>query len=156
CDEASSDRSDSCHVCPSPEEERPPPPYPFCVSSSSSLSSSSSFSAPHPRARPAAPVPECVPPPALSRWSVYSPPPPLLLSSTSLDINSNPKPSVLHLSKRGSLPADPSLPHAPVYIKPPLVLPRHDPCHPALSPRPAAPPWAACACSSRERGLRAP
>ncbi|XP_050980570.1 rho GTPase-activating protein 44 isoform X5 [Labeo rohita] len=157
CDEASSNRSDSCHVCPSPEEERPPPPYPFSVSSSSSLSSSSSFSVPHPRARPAAPVPECVPPPALSRWSVYSPPPPLLLSSTSLDINSNPKPSVLHLSKQGSLPADPSLPHAPVYIKPPLVLPRHDPCHPpALSPHSAAPPWAACACSNRERGLRVP
>ncbi|XP_073684730.1 rho GTPase-activating protein 44 [Garra rufa] len=158
CDEASSNLSDSCHVCPSPEEERPPPPYPFSVSSSSSFSSSSSLFVPHPRAQPCArpAVPECVPPPALSRWSVYSPPPPpLLLSSTSLDINSNPKPSVLHLSKQGSLPADPSLPHAPVYIKPPLVLPRHDPCHPSLSPHSAAPPRAACACN-RERGLRVP
>lgn len=75
---------------PPPEEERPPPPYPF------SFPSSSSF--PYPRVRP-----ECVPPSAFSRWSVFSPPPPpLLLSSTSLDINSNPKPS------------------EPVYIKPPL------------------------------------
>ncbi|XP_016144410.1 rho GTPase-activating protein 44 isoform X2 [Sinocyclocheilus grahami] len=143
-DEVSSNRSDSCLVCPSPEEERPPPPYPFPVSSSSS-SSSSSFSIPHPRVRP-----ECVPPSAFSRWSVYSPPPALLLSSTSLDINSNPKPSVLHLSKQGSLPSEPSLSHAPVYIKPPLA-----PCLPTLSPHSAAPLWAACACS-RERGLRVP
>ncbi|XP_016341078.1 rho GTPase-activating protein 44-like [Sinocyclocheilus anshuiensis] len=144
-DEASSNRSDSCLVCPSPEEERPPPPYPFPVSSSSSSSSSSSFSIPHPRVRP-----ECVPPSAFSRWSVYSSPPALLLSSTSLDINSNPKPSVLHLSKQGSLPSEPSLSHAPVYIKPPLA-----PCLPTLSPHSAAPLWAACACS-RERGLRVP
>uniref|UniRef100_A0A8C1A8J2 Rho GTPase-activating protein 44 n=1 Tax=Cyprinus carpio carpio TaxID=630221 RepID=A0A8C1A8J2_CYPCA len=140
-DEASSNRSDSCLVCPFPEEERPPPPYPFPVSSS--FSSSSSFSVPHPRVRP-----ECVPPSVFSRWSVYSPPPPPLLSSISLDINSNPKPSVLHLSKQGSLPAEPSLPHAPVYIKPPLA-----PCLSTLSPHSAAPLWAAC---SRERGLRVP
>ncbi|XP_016378368.1 rho GTPase-activating protein 44-like [Sinocyclocheilus rhinocerous] len=69
-DEASSNRSDSCLVCP-------PPPYP-----ASSSSSSSSSSLPHPRVRL-----ESVPPSAFS-------PPPLLLSSTSLDIISNPKPSV--------------------------------------------------------------
>ncbi|XP_059387472.1 uncharacterized protein LOC132121747 [Carassius carassius] len=143
-DEASSNLLDSCLVCPSPEEERPPPPYPFPVSSSSSFSSSSSlFSVSHLRVRP-----ECVPPSAFSRWSVYSPPPPPLLSSTSLDINSNPKPSVLHLSKQGSLPTEPSPPHAPVYIKPPLA-----PCLSTLSPHSAAPLWAAC---SRERGLRVP
>ncbi|XP_048026991.1 rho GTPase-activating protein 44 isoform X5 [Megalobrama amblycephala] len=159
-DEVSSNWPDSCLVCPSPEEERPPPPYPFSSSSSSS-SSFSSFSLPHPRAqpcgRPVAPGPESVPPPVFTRWSVYSPPP-LLLSSTSLDINSNPKPSFLHLPKQGSLPAEPSLLHAtppPVYIKPPLVLPRHDPCHPNFSPHSAPPPWAACACN-RERGLRVP
>ncbi|XP_073775076.1 rho GTPase-activating protein 44 isoform X3 [Danio rerio] len=117
--EASSNWPDSSHVCPSPEEERPPPPYPF--SSMSSFSSSfSSFSLPH--ARPDGP------PPVFTRWSVYSPPPPLL-SSTSLDINSNPKPCSLQLSKQGSLPAEPSHPHPPppVYIKPPLGLPRHEP-----------------------------
>ncbi|XP_016141025.1 rho GTPase-activating protein 44-like [Sinocyclocheilus grahami] len=69
-DEASSNRSDSCLVCRSP-----PPPYPVSSSSSSS-------SLPHPRVRL-----ESVPPSAFS-------PPPLLLSSTSLDIISNPKPSV--------------------------------------------------------------
>ncbi|XP_077086936.1 rho GTPase-activating protein 44 isoform X2 [Siphateles boraxobius] len=133
---SSEDYRDSCVVCRSPEEERPPPPYPFPSSSSSSFSS---FSLPRP-------APECVPLPLFPRS-------PLLLSSTSLDINSNPKPSVLHLPKQGSLTSDPCPPHTtppPVYIKPQLVLPRHDPCYPNLSPH-APPPWAC----NPERGLRA-
>ncbi|CAM4712560.1 unnamed protein product [Leuciscus chuanchicus] len=137
---SSEDYRESCVVCRSPEEERPPPPYPFPSSSSSSSSSSfSSFSLPRPG-------PECVSLPVFPRS-------PLLLSSTSLDINSNPKPSVLHLPKQGSLTSDPCPPHAtppPVYIKPPLVLPRHDPCYPNFSPH-APPPWA----GNPERGLRA-
>ncbi|XP_039506970.1 rho GTPase-activating protein 44 isoform X2 [Pimephales promelas] len=133
---SSEDYRESCVVCRSPEEERPPPPYPFPSSSSSSFSS---FSLPRPG-------PECVPLPVFPRS-------PLLMSSTSLDINSNPKPSVLHLPKQGSLTSDPCPPHAPpppVYIKPPLVLPRHDPCSPNFSPH-APPPWAC----NPERGLRA-
>ncbi|XP_056099363.1 rho GTPase-activating protein 44 [Rhinichthys klamathensis goyatoka] len=141
---SSEDYRESCVVCRSPEEERPPPPYPFPSSSSSSFSS---FSLPHSRTHPRpGPGPECVPLPMFPRS-------PLLLSSTSLDINSNPKPSVLHLPKQGSLTSDPCPPHAPpppVYIKPPLVLPRHDPCHPNFSPH-APPPWAC----NPERGLRA-
>ncbi|XP_055031769.2 rho GTPase-activating protein 44 isoform X2 [Misgurnus anguillicaudatus] len=146
--------SDSCYACPSPEEERPPPPYPF--SSSFSFSHPSPNPRPEPCARPVFPEPGPSPPPLSARWSVYTPPP-VLTSSNSLDINSNPKPSFLHLSKQGSVPADP--PHAPhvdstpppVYIKPPLVLPRHDAPHPNFTPHAASPPWAA---GVRERGLR--
>ncbi|KAA0724846.1 Rho GTPase-activating protein 44 [Triplophysa tibetana] len=159
-DEASSNWSDSCFACPSPEEERPPPPYPF------SFSYSFSHPSPHSRlqscARPVAPAPDSVTPtpspPLSARWSVHTPPL-VLPSSGSLDINSNPKPSFLHLSRQGSVPADPShAPHGdstppPVYIKPPLVLPRHDPPYPNFTPHAASPPWAACV-SVRERGLR--
>ncbi|XP_035468872.1 rho GTPase-activating protein 44-like isoform X7 [Scophthalmus maximus] len=172
-DDASSNWSDSGYAYPSPEEERPPPPYPS--SSSSSSSSCSSFSLPHhhfhtrapPGVRPVAPSPESVapgpsPPP---RRSGYSPPPlphSLCPSPQQLDVNSNPKPSSLHLPKQASLS---DAPHAPLsetngsilYIKPPLVLTRHDlflgSPKPPNTPLSAPPPWAACACS-RERGAK--
>ncbi|XP_039991002.1 rho GTPase-activating protein 44-like [Xiphias gladius] len=172
-DDASSNWSDSCYACPSPEEERPPPPYPS--SSSSSSSSCSSYSLPHhhfytrapPGMRPVAPSPESVPPgpsPPPHR-SGYSPPPlphSLCPSPQQLDVNSNPKPSSLHLAKQASLS---DAPHAPLsetngstlYIKPPLVLTRHDlflgSPKPPNTPISAPPPWAACACS-RERGAK--
>ncbi|KAM6951892.1 rho GTPase-activating protein 44-like isoform 1-T1 [Aplochiton taeniatus] len=167
-DDVSSNWSDSCYAYPSPEEERPPPPYPS--------SSSSCYVPPHhfcPRAhcaRPVAPGPESLPPgpspPPPPRWSGYSPPPPLpplCPSPQQLDINSNPKPSSLHLLKQGSLPSD--APHAapsetnvpPHYIKTPLVLTRHDLSldspHPPNIPLSTPPPWAACV-SNRERGPR--
>ncbi|XP_074475221.1 rho GTPase-activating protein 44-like isoform X7 [Sebastes fasciatus] len=177
-DRASSDDasnwSDSCYAYPSPEEERPPPPYPSSSSSSSS-SSCSSYSLPHhhfytrapPCLRPVAPNPESVPPGPSppSRRCGYSPSPlphPLCPSPQPLDVNSNPKPSSLHLPKQASL-ADAS--HAApseangstLYIKPPLVLTRHDlflgSPKPPNTPLSAPPPWAACACS-RERGAK--
>ncbi|XP_037611252.1 rho GTPase-activating protein 44-like isoform X6 [Sebastes umbrosus] len=173
-DDASSNWSDSCYAYPSPEEERPPPPYPSSSSSSSS-SSCSSYSLPHhhfytrapPCLRPVAPNPESVPPGPSppSRRCGYSPPPlphPLCPSPQPLDVNSNPKPSSLHLPKQASL-ADAS--HAApseangstLYIKPPLVLTRHDlflgSPKPPNTPLSAPPPWAACACS-RERGAK--
>uniref|UniRef100_A0AAX7SXP6 Rho GTPase-activating protein 44 n=1 Tax=Astatotilapia calliptera TaxID=8154 RepID=A0AAX7SXP6_ASTCA len=156
-------------------EERPPPPYPSSSSSSSSSSSCSSYSLPHhhfrtrtpPGMRPVAPSPESVPPGPSPppRRTGYSPPPlphSLCPSPQQLDVNSNPKPNSLHLPK----PASPSIaPHGPpsetngssLYIKPPLVLTRHDlflgsPKTPS-TPLPAPPPWAACACS-RERGAK--
>ncbi|XP_069373371.1 rho GTPase-activating protein 44 isoform X5 [Paralichthys olivaceus] len=172
-DDASSNWSDSCYAYPSPEEERPPPPYPS--SSSSSSSSCSSFSLPHhhfyarapPGMRPLAPSPESVPPGPSPppRHSGYSPPPPphsLCPSPQQLDVNSNPKPSTLHLPKQASLS---DAPHASpsetngstLYIKPPLVLTRHDlflgSPKPPNTPLSAPPPWAACACS-RERGAK--
>ncbi|KAM4623290.1 rho GTPase-activating protein 44-like [Polymixia lowei] len=173
-DDASSNWSDSCYAYPSPEEERPPPPYPY--SSSSSSSSSSCYPLPHhhfyarapPCTRPVAPGPESVPPAGPSpppRWSGYSPPPlpPLLCASPlQLDINSNPKPSSLHLPKQAPLSdaphAAPSETNAcPLYIKTPLALTRHDPSlglpHPPNTPLSAPPPWAACACN-RARGAK--
>ncbi|XP_040885206.1 rho GTPase-activating protein 44-like isoform X1 [Toxotes jaculatrix] len=172
-DDASSNWSDSCYAYPSPEEERPPPPYPS--SSSSSSSSCSSFSLPHhhfytrapPGMRPVAPSPESVPPGPSPppRRSGYSPPPlphSLCPSPQQLDVNSNPKPNSLHLPKQASLS---DAPHAPLsetngstlYIKPPLVLTRHDlflgSPKPPNTPLSAPPPWAACACS-RERGAK--
>uniref|UniRef100_A0A672YEK3 Rho GTPase-activating protein 44 n=1 Tax=Sphaeramia orbicularis TaxID=375764 RepID=A0A672YEK3_9TELE len=172
-DDASSNWSDSCYAYPSPEEERPPPPYPSSSSSSSS-SSCSSFSAPHhhfytralPSMRPVAPNPDSVPPGPSPppRWSGCSPPPlpSLCLSPQPLDVNSNPKPSSLHLPKQTSLS---DAPHASLsetngstlYIKPPLVLTRHDlflgSPKPPNTPLSAPPPWAACACN-RERGAK--
>ncbi|KAM7381180.1 hypothetical protein PAMA_012158 [Pampus argenteus] len=173
-DDASSNWSDSCYAYPSPEEERPPPPYPSSSSSSSS-SSCSSFSLPHhhfytrapPGMRPVAPSPESVPPGPSppSRRSGYSPPPllhSLCPSPQQLDVNSNPKPNSLHLPKQASLSDGP---HAPpsetngstLYIKPPLVLTRHDlflgSPKPPNTPLSAPPPWAACACN-RERGAK--
>ncbi|XP_030630704.1 rho GTPase-activating protein 44 [Chanos chanos] len=162
CDRASSDDVlDSCYVCPSPEEEHPPPPYLH----SSSFSPSPSFHPTprvYPRARPSTPGHRSVspgpsPPPRCSDYS----PPPLPLSSASLDINSNPKPSYLHLPKQGSLPEGPS--HAsslksnlpPIYIKPPLMLACHTPpLSSSLNFSPPSPlPWDAYVCN-RERGLR--
>ncbi|KAM9837105.1 rho GTPase-activating protein 44-like [Aulostomus maculatus] len=172
-DDASSNWSDSYNAYPSPEEERPPPPYPS--SSSSSSSSCSSHSLPHhhfytrapPGMRPVAPTPESVPPGPSPppRRSGYSPPPPLhplCPPLQQLDVNSNPKPNSLHLPKQASLS---DAPHAPLsetngstlYIKPPLVLTRHDLClgspKPPNTPLSAPPPWAACACN-RERGTK--
>ncbi|XP_054860459.1 rho GTPase-activating protein 44-like isoform X2 [Amphiprion ocellaris] len=180
-DDASSNWSDSCYAYPSPEEERPPPPYPSSSSSSSSSSSCSSYSLPHhhhhhhfytrapPCMRPVAPGPESVapgpsPPP---RRTGYSPPPlPLhspCPSPQQLDVNSNPKPSSLHLpTKQACLPdaphaAPPESNGSTLYIKPPLVLTRHDlfpgSPKPPNTPLSAPPPWATCACS-RERGAK--
>ncbi|XP_026171684.1 rho GTPase-activating protein 44-like isoform X3 [Mastacembelus armatus] len=177
-DDASSNWSDSCYTYPSPEEERPPPPYPSSSSSSSS-SSCSSFSLNHHHfytraslgVRPVvAPSPETVPhgpspPPRRSGYS-YSPPPlsrSLCSSPQQLDVNSNHKPSSPHLPKQASLS---DAPHAPpsetngstLYIKPPLVLTRHDlflgSSKPPNTPLTVPSPWAACACS-HERGAKA-
>ncbi|XP_067344369.1 rho GTPase-activating protein 44-like isoform X2 [Channa argus] len=174
-DDASSKWSDSCYTYPSPEEERPPPPYPSSSSSSSSSSSCSSYSLNHhhlhtraPQSmRPVAPSPESVPfgPFPSPRRTGYSPPPPphsLCPSPQLLDVNSNPKPSSLHLPKRASLS---DAPHAPssetngstLYIKPPLVLTRHELLlgspKPPDTPLSAPPPWAACVCG-RDRGAK--
>ncbi|MEQ2221563.1 hypothetical protein ILYODFUR_017161 [Ilyodon furcidens] len=118
--------------------------------------------------RPTAPTPESVvppgpsPPPRLAGCS----PPPLLFSPypspQQLDVNSNPKPHSLHLPKRASLPdtmhATPSeMNGSTLYIKPPLVLTRHDlflgSPKPPNTPLSAPPPWAALACS-HERGAK--
>uniref|UniRef100_A0A4W6E1A9 Rho GTPase-activating protein 44 n=1 Tax=Lates calcarifer TaxID=8187 RepID=A0A4W6E1A9_LATCA len=117
--------------------------------------------------RPVAPSPESVPPGPSPppRRSGYSPPPlphSLCPSPQQLDVNSNPKPSSLHLPKQASLSDAPhaSLPEtngSTLYIKPPLVLTRHDlflgSPKPPNTPLSAPPPWAACACS-RERGAK--
>ncbi|XP_061887863.1 rho GTPase-activating protein 44-like isoform X5 [Entelurus aequoreus] len=152
---SSDDASDSCNARPSPEEERPPPPYP------------SPFSLPHPSSRPLSRSPECVPPgPSPSpRRSGHSPPPFLhswCPSPPPLDVNSNPSLGSAHLPKQTSL-CDP--PHAllsdangsaPLYIKPPLVLTRHNlflgPHKPPNAPLSAPPSWATC---GRERGRKA-
>ncbi|KAM9774157.1 rho GTPase-activating protein 44-like isoform 1-T1 [Syngnathus typhle] len=162
---SSDDASDACNAHPSPEEERPPPPYP----------SSSPFSLPPqhfsarapPGMRPLSRSPECVPagPSPVPRRSGYSPPPflhSLCPSPQPLDINSNPRAqSSPPLHKQASL-AEPL--HAPpadtngssLYIKPPLVLTRHDlflgSPKPPGTPLSAPPPWATC---SRERGRKA-
>ncbi|XP_035853782.1 rho GTPase-activating protein 44 isoform X5 [Sander lucioperca] len=173
-DDASSNWSDSGYAYPSPEEERPPPPYPSSSSSSSS-SSCSSYSLPHhhfytrapPGMRPVAPNPESVPPGPSppSRRCGYSPPSlphSLCPSPQPLDVNSNPKPNSLHLPKQASLSdashAAPSETNgSTLYIKPPLVVTRHDlflgSPKPPNTPLSAPPPWAACACS-RERGAK--
>lgn len=172
-EDASSNWSDSCYVYPSPEEERPPPPYPSFSSSSSSSCSSNSlphyiYTRPLQSVRPTAPTPESVvipgpsPPPRLTGCS----PPPVPFSPCpspqQLDVNSNPKPNSLHLPKRASLPdtmhATPSETNgSTLYIKPPLVLTRHDLLlgspKPPNTPLSAPPPWAASACS-RERGAK--
>ncbi|XP_061120853.1 rho GTPase-activating protein 44-like isoform X2 [Syngnathus typhle] len=163
--DGSDDASDACNAHPSPEEERPPPPYP----------SSSPFSLPPqhfsarapPGMRPLSRSPECVPagPSPVPRRSGYSPPPflhSLCPSPQPLDINSNPRAqSSPPLHKQASL-AEPL--HAPpadtngssLYIKPPLVLTRHDlflgSPKPPGTPLSAPPPWATC---SRERGRKA-
>ncbi|XP_068438935.1 rho GTPase-activating protein 44-like isoform X7 [Clinocottus analis] len=181
-DDASSNWSDSCYAYPSPEEERPPPPYPSSSSSSSS-SSCSSYSLPHhhfytrhtpPGMRPVAPNPESVAPgtspPSRRRRRGHSPPPPpappphsLCPSPQPLDVNSNPKPDPSHPPAKQAPPPDASHAAPPetngsaLYIKPPLVLTRHDlflgSPKPPNTPLSAPPPWAACACS-RERGAK--
>ncbi|XP_057681416.1 rho GTPase-activating protein 44 isoform X2 [Corythoichthys intestinalis] len=153
---SSDDPSDSCNTRPSPEEERPPPPYP----------SSSPFSLPprhfHTRAppgmRPLSRSPECVPtgPVVVPRRTGYSPPPflhSLCPSPQPLDINSNPRAQNSSLSTKQASPSEP--PHADtngssLYIKPPLVLTRHD-LFPG-TPLSVPPSWATC---SRERGRKA-
>ncbi|XP_041078286.1 rho GTPase-activating protein 44-like isoform X4 [Polyodon spathula] len=156
-DDASSNRSDSCYAYPSPEDDRPPPPYP------------TSYPPPHhyypkaqPSARPAAPTPlDCV---TLGssphRWTGYSPPlPPPSTSPQQLDINSNPKPSFLHLPKQNSLTdaphAGPETNVSPLYIKTPLVLTKQDPLFdtPANLPMSASPQWVSYTCT-RERGTK--
>nr|XP_057924487.1 rho GTPase-activating protein 44-like isoform X1 [Doryrhamphus excisus] len=172
---SSDDASDSCNACPSPEEERPPPPYPSSSASSSSCSSCSPFSLPHPHfytrappgMRPLSRSPECVPSglSPLPRRSGYSPPPflhSLCPSPQPLDVNSNPRASPPHLPKQASLsdplhaPPPDSNGSTPLYIKPPLVLTRHDlflgSPKPPNTPLSAPPPWATC---SRERGRKA-
>ncbi|XP_072560904.1 rho GTPase-activating protein 44-like isoform X3 [Paramormyrops kingsleyae] len=168
-DDVSSNRSDSCSAYPPPGEARPPPPYPTsCYPSSFHV-----YQRPQPCARPVAPGPESVPPggsPPLLRWTGYSPPlpPPSCSSSSSssssssasssqqLDINSNPKPSCLHLPKQGSLcdalhGAPPEANASSLYMKTPLVLSRHEPSlgTPLNAPPPGPsgpPPWVSCAC----------
>ncbi|XP_048846568.1 rho GTPase-activating protein 44-like isoform X2 [Brienomyrus brachyistius] len=175
-DDVSSNRSDSCSAYPPPGEARPPPPYPTsCYPSSFHV-----YQRPQPCARPVAPGPESVPPggsPPLLRWTGYSPPlpPPSCSSSSSssssssasssqqLDINSNPKPSCLHLPKQGSLcdashGTPPEANASSLYIKTPLVLTRHDPSlgTPLNAPPPGPsgpPPWVSCACVG-DRGAR--
>ncbi|XP_024913033.1 rho GTPase-activating protein 44-like isoform X3 [Cynoglossus semilaevis] len=170
-DDASSNWSDSCYAYPSPEEERVPPPYPCSSSPSTFISYSLPYRHFYARApsgmRPIAPSPESVlpspsPPPYCTG---YSPPPlphSLCTSPQPLDVNSNPQPRSLHISKQASLS---DAPHASLsktngsslYIKPPLVLTRHDlflvSPKPPKTPLSAPPPRAACACS-QERGAK--
>uniref|UniRef100_A0AAQ5ZTY5 Rho GTPase-activating protein 44 n=1 Tax=Amphiprion ocellaris TaxID=80972 RepID=A0AAQ5ZTY5_AMPOC len=153
------------------------PEQDFSASPSPTPPPTSTFPPPHllpplpppPCMRPVAPGPESVapgpsPPP---RRTGYSPPPlPLhspCPSPQQLDVNSNPKPSSLHLpTKQACLPdaphaAPPESNGSTLYIKPPLVLTRHDlfpgSPKPPNTPLSAPPPWATCACS-RERGAK--
>ncbi|KAJ7987553.1 hypothetical protein DPEC_G00327680 [Dallia pectoralis] len=79
--------------------------------------------------------------------------------SDTLDINSNPKPSSLHLPKQSPLAESPHAPPPSETNAPPLRTPvgqtRNDPSlgpyPPPNLPQSAPPPWAACACS-RARG----
>ncbi|XP_077595511.1 rho GTPase-activating protein 44 isoform X3 [Stigmatopora nigra] len=140
---------DSCNARPSPEEERPPPPYP-----SPSLRPRHFPTRAPPGTRPLSRSPECVPvtPAACApRRTGYSPPPFLHSLCPSppqpLDVNSNPRtqgPS----SERADPP--PGEANGSLYIKPPLVLTRHDlfPSTPLSVP----PSWATC---SRDRGRKA-
>ncbi|KAJ8363114.1 hypothetical protein SKAU_G00119450 [Synaphobranchus kaupii] len=162
-DDVSSNWSDSCYAYPSPEEERPPPPYPASSSSSCYPPPYHFYPKAQPCSRPVAPGPESVPPvpsPPPCRWAVHSPslPPPSCPSPPQLDINSNPKPSSLHIPKQGPhsdtphvLPPETNVP--PFYIKTPLVLTRHDPSlgNPPSLPPSGPPQWVTCACS-RDRG----
>ncbi|KAG9337882.1 hypothetical protein JZ751_027534 [Albula glossodonta] len=157
-DDMSSHGSESFYAYPSPGENRPPPPYP---------TSHHFYPKPPPCPRPVAPGPESVPPgdsPPPIRWAAASPP--ILIPSSSssssssppqqLDINSNPKPSCLHLPKPSSLCDTPHAPQPePGTAKPPPALSRIDPslCGAPNMPPSAPPPWGACACI-RDRGTR--
>ncbi|XP_061561338.1 rho GTPase-activating protein 44 isoform X2 [Phycodurus eques] len=164
-DDASSNWSDTCNAQPSPEEERLPPPYPS--SSPFSLPPHHFYTRAPPGMRPLSCSPECVPTgqSPVPRRSGYSPPPflhSLCPSPQPLDINSNPRAQgTPALPKQVSL-SEPL--HAPpadtngssLYIKPPLVLTRHDlflgSPKPPGTPLSVPPPWAT---GSRERGRKA-
>ncbi|KAG8547915.1 hypothetical protein GDO81_027109 [Engystomops pustulosus] len=140
-DEISPQWSDTCYNYPSPEEDRPLS-YP---------SSQHPTLHPHPPKAPPSAKPDAT---STFRWSGYSqtlPP-----SPPKLDINSNPKPCFLHLTKQSSL----TDPHAsepnvsPLYIKTPLVLTKPDPSGPPNLPTmSASPPWLSCSCS-RDKGTK--
>ncbi|KAK7919414.1 hypothetical protein WMY93_010698 [Mugilogobius chulae] len=124
------------------------------------------LSAPHhhfytrapPSMRSSVPNPEPASPPGPSpppRWSVFSPPP-LSSAFCSLDVNSNPKSSSLSEPQHAPLASESN--GSSLYIKPPLVLTRHDlfpncPPRPSSTPLSAPPPWSACACT-KDRGAR--
>ncbi|XP_043570443.1 rho GTPase-activating protein 44 isoform X7 [Chiloscyllium plagiosum] len=145
-DELSSTWSDSSYSYPSPESKRPSP--------SSCYQHAHHF---HLQAQPSA-WPEGLPQASSpQKWSGYNPtfvtqPP----SPQQLDINSNPKPCSLHLSKQSPL-TDSHVSEtniSPVYIKTPLLLTKHDPCGtPFNPPVSASPPWVGCACA-RDKGTR--
>ncbi|XP_060700223.1 rho GTPase-activating protein 44-like isoform X3 [Hemiscyllium ocellatum] len=145
-DELSSNWSDSSYSYPSPESKRPSP--------SSCYQHAHHF---HLQAQPSA-RPEGLPQASSpQKWSGYNPtfvtqPP----SPQQLDINSNPKPCSLHLSKQSPL-TDSHVSEtniSPVYIKTPLLLTKHDPCGtPFNPPVSASPPWVGCACA-RNKGTR--
>ncbi|XP_069050676.1 rho GTPase-activating protein 44 isoform X3 [Lepisosteus oculatus] len=163
-DDVSPNWSDSCYAYPSPEDDRPPPPYPTCCPPPHHH-----YPRAQPSPRPAAPSPDSVTLASFSsssscsphKWTGYSPlpPPPPSASPQQLDINSNPKPSFLHLPKQSSLAdalhANPETNMSPLYIKTPLVLTKHDPALslPPNLPSSAFPQWGSCACS-RDRGTR--
>ncbi|XP_056406219.1 rho GTPase-activating protein 44 isoform X5 [Hyla sarda] len=140
-DEISPQWSDTCYNYPSPEEDRPLS-YP---------SSQHPTLHPHPPKAPPSARPDAT---STFRWSGYSqtlPP-----SPPKLDINSNPKPCFLHLTKQSSL----TEPHAsepnvsPLYIKTPLVLTKPDPSGtPDLPTMSASPPWLSCSCP-RDKGTK--
>ncbi|XP_069056428.1 rho GTPase-activating protein 44 isoform X1 [Pleurodeles waltl] len=139
--DVSSQWSDSCNDCVSPEDDRPPS-YPGYPHSHHHLL---------PKAQPCA-KPET---PSTYRWTGYSHT--LPASHQPLDINSNPKPCFLHLPKQSSLtePHAPETNISPLYIKTPLVLTKPDPSSTPCNPHPmsATSPWANWS-SSRERGSR--
>ncbi|XP_033896776.3 rho GTPase-activating protein 44-like isoform X1 [Acipenser ruthenus] len=156
-DDVSSNWSDSCYAYPSPEDDRPPPPYPTSYPPPRHY-----YPKAQPSSRPAAPTP--LDPVTLGssphRWTGYSPPlPPPSPSPQQLDINSNPKPSFLHLPKQNSLTdaphAAPETNVSPLYIKTPLVLTKQDPLFgtPPNLPMSASPQWVSCTCT-RERGTK--
>ncbi|XP_061159349.1 rho GTPase-activating protein 44-like [Syngnathus typhle] len=142
-------RPDTSQARPPPGEDRPPPPYPVA-------SHHHFYPKPPSCARPAAPGPESQPPASPPQHrSGFAPPAPLpssssSSSSSSLDINSNPKPSCLHFPKH-SPPGDGNA--SPLFLKPALVLARHEQC--LGYPPSAPPPWAACP-GARERGVPRP
>ncbi|XP_053566086.1 rho GTPase-activating protein 44 [Bombina bombina] len=140
-DEVSPQWSDSCYNYPSPEEDRP---LSYPCSQLPTLH-------PHPlKATPSA-RPDA---PSAYRWAGHSqtlPP-----SPPKLDINSNPKPCFLHLTKQSSLTeshaSEPNV--STLYIKTPLVLAKPDPPGTAnLATMSATPLWLSCSCP-REKGTK--
>ncbi|XP_073463079.1 rho GTPase-activating protein 44 isoform X4 [Aquarana catesbeiana] len=140
-DEISPQWSDSCYNYPSPEEDRP---LSYPCSQYPTLH-------PHP---PKAPPSFRLDATSTFRWAGYSqtlPP-----SPPKLDINSNPKPCFLHLTKQSSLSethaSEPNV--SPLYIKTPLVLTKPDPSgNPNLPAMSASPPWLSCSCA-RDKGTK--